>query len=204
MRIWILALAWALVPSISSPKAAFADSSEVGNRLDVEIDPVTTATGGFAVLSSFYPKQLPRWRFGGGVFGAQFDESIITLLNSNNENFKVAIRPALALTTHRFFSGPRGGPYVGGALVYLRYRFGHESTTDEVTLHRYAVSGHLGYQWFPFDSIGLYLQPFVHLSMVFGPDEPSVAGMDFDERAFALPYASPVSGMLLFHIGYQF
>ena len=162
-----LALAAALAPLASSAPlrtAAAAESAKTDRKLgwvSVEFDPITTPLGARNLLVYLEPPALPHASFGAVAFASDFPGWVDDLMGYRNrgEGFDLRVRPSPGVVADWYLGEDRAGWHVGAFAFYWRYEAARGG--DVARFQNLIAMPRVGYRWFPFDRLPVYLDPFV-------------------------------------------
>lgn len=151
----------------------------------VETDPFAYVFGGYSLHAAVETASL---RFSLGAFAVDQPASI-----HGNDGFS-NYASGFGLKADYFFRSTDGGLHVGLSTDVIREEIRHEATNDRHDRRILLAGGRVGYRLALYD--GLYLDPWVGVSYVFGAEDVRLGG----ER-----YAStPVLIFPTIHLGYRF
>ena len=161
-------LALALAGVAAAPAAARADKPPVEQTwVNLEIDPLPFATGGFGVQPGVRLPALRGVRLAVACFSLDVPGFAAEL--GGNEGFDIHVRPSPALYVLYYLQGGgRDGFAFGGALRYLRLTLQHEAEPGEARVNELSPELIAAYQWHPLPggaARGLYLLPWIGLSV---------------------------------------
>lgn len=187
----------ALLVAVSCVSASLAHADEPAAEpvlLDIEIDPLPFALGGYGVQLGVRHPALRGTRISLANFSLDVPDAVAQL--GGNDGFSIHVRWTPALYVLYYLSPPgEDGFTVGGAVRYLRLRYSHEEVTGTADTSELSPELIAGYQWHPFDN-GFYAQPWLGLSVtLFRDGEPRVGDRTYD--------AMPVQPFFTVNIGYE-
>lgn len=161
-------LGWHVDPEWNASLAAFGGIGfDVGVKLPLERQLRLTA-GAFAL-------QLPSFGLG----------------QQNQGQGWTAVDRAALLGAQYYFSPSRGGFYVGLDALYQQRTLSKAGQSDTAVLGQYIVAGVVGFEWFPFSRLGLYVEPNFTFAVRLGESgTPQIGGATFVESPFL-----PLPGM---------
>jgi len=172
-------------PPLSSARAPW--------RVGIEVDPLPYFLRGYSVVAGVRPSGLPNWRFGLGAFGATMPAAMIS---AENAGFGVQVPWSIAANAVYYFSPDRGGFYAGPIAMYQQTRYTHTSAPGaSVDAGRMNIGLEGGFQWLPFQQIGLYLNPWIGAGAGFDLGTPAVGANEYRAGTF-----TPMFGL---HVGYE-
>ncbi len=186
-------------PADADPKTRPSNDPSVPNLgwVGLELDPLTTPLGARNLFVYLEPPSLPHWSVSLGVFASDFPDRVDELLSYRNRNrdFDIKVRLSPGLTIDYFLAGKRHKWHVG--LMSFLWRYEVERNGDVATFTNHVILPRVGYRWFPFESVNVYLDPFVGLMT-----EYKVAGeanVDGDEVK-----PTPIIPFATAHLGFHF
>ena len=172
----------------------------------VETDPAfwagTLSNGfGFDANIDFRLTKYPHLRFGilgySGKWSGDLGKSIL-LTNDFTENNWATQWNGLGIETQRQFrlGLERGGLQPGIRLQWNQFVYTQDNITKGKANH-FTITPQVGFQWFPFQKIGLYVLPWAGVQIpVLGTDQISING---EERA-----TRQLMPVVTAHIGWEF
>jgi len=128
----------------------------------VEFDPATTALGARNVFVYVEPPDT-HWSASLGIFAADFPGWVNDILSYRNRDagLDIDVRVSPGATVDYFLSAQKTG-WHGGLMTFLwRYEVSRGGDVGRFTNH--VLLPRVGYRWFPFDGINVYLDPFAGL-----------------------------------------
>ena len=168
---------------------AFAEPT---TRLSIDTDPSTFPLSGFSGWVMVKPAALEHVRFGAGGFGLEFPSFLVNVLNrTGEEGWGFGVRGAMGFAAYQF--GDHRGLYVGAYAGYLQTRYTRDAMS--ATANHVDLLPVVGYQWFPFDGYGAYVQPWVGAITWFG------GSTTIGTHTFKDPYVIPLAAL---HVGWEF
>lgn len=193
----LLSLALSSTPAGEAAPAEATSSPPARWHVAVEADPSPYLARGWSVLLGVRPAQLPEWNLMVAAFSAEFPEALVNLTPAN-QGWNVRVPFAIGLAPQRrFSSAERGGFFAGPLVILQQLDFTRDEVAGSASALRLIAGVHGGYQWFPFDPIGLYLKPWVGVAgNVALSGEPRIGDQVYTE--------SPVSPSFAIHLGYEF
>ncbi|MEO0733104.1 MAG: hypothetical protein AAFZ52_09735 [Bacteroidota bacterium] len=163
----------------------------------VETDPFSTAFGAKTLSVTIEPRRPEHWSLFLNVVSADFPGWMDDFLNPKNKGkaFDPRIRLGGGFGVDYFFRPERTGTYVG--LLNLFFQNELRGSDNSVRLLTHNMIPRVGYRWYPFTKLRLYLNPFVGLRYehAFGKR------WSLAEEAFTPAGLQPFGTM---HIGYRF
>ena len=165
--------------------------------LAIEIDPAPYLTGGRSVFVR-YKKDVSKISVSAAVFGgSELPGFLMTKENKNNGFTAEKIRLGYAVFGDYFMKGEHKGLYFGPSLFLYNKSI---SKTNSPETARYSVlypNVRLGYIWYPFSRINLYVTPWLSLGSEINLDSKNeINGVKYKPRI--LDY------IVAIHFGYSF
>jgi len=179
-----------------------AETTESANSrhfgwISVELDPLTTPIGARNLFLYIEPPALEHWSMSIGAFASDFPDAIDNIMSYRNRDagFDIKVRLSPGLTVDYFLSGERSKWHVGVMMFLWRYEV--ERNGSQATFTNHVVLPRIGYRWFPFDSVNVYLDPFAGLMT-----EYTVSGDATVDGATVK--ATPIIPFASAHLGFHF
>jgi hypothetical protein len=180
--------------SFLSASVAFADEAPPSWKVSVETDPLDYFEHGYAAWVGVRAPALPRLRLTAGTRAFQFPSYVVEL-NPGNKGWSSYVR-SYELFGQYFFGEHRGGFFVGLGAAYGQYTLTAPDGAGSTQVGHFGVALEGGYQWFPFDKLGLYVMPFLGLAAnVTRAGSPTVGDLSYTE--------SPVSPYPAIYLGWE-
>lgn len=181
-------------------------SDSVKVFVSIETDPAfwvgTVSNGlGFDANVDFRLAKHSRLRFGllgySGKWSGNFGKSVLLTKDFVEENWETQWNGIGAEVQYQFrFGLKRGGLQPGLRLQWNQFIYNRENHTKGEANHL-ALTPQVGFQWFPFRKIGLYVLPWVGVQLpVLGTDKTTIEGQARSTRK-VMPVATA-------HIGWEF
>jgi dihydroflavonol-4-reductase len=183
---------------------AFSDSTKV--TVSVETDPAfwvgTLPNGlGFDANFDFIIPKMPHLRFGilacSGKWSGSFGKTVL-LTNDFNENNWVTQWNGLGIEMQYIFrlGLKRGGLQPGLRLQWNQFQYNQKALKKGEANH-FVITPQVGFQWFPFKNLGLYLLPWAGVQVpIRGTDKIVIDGQEKNTRKL-MPVVTA-------HIGWAF
>jgi hypothetical protein len=155
--------------------------AEPGWRVDAEWNASMALFGGVGANVAVKPPTARQIRFHLGAFALRLPE--FALGENQDMGWQVHDRAAL-LGAQYYFREKRGGFYAGADAVLQQRVFTHRDVEGQASVLQYVVAAVGGYEWFPFENLGLYVTPNLLLAMrVAETGEPRLGDDTFKEKA---------------------
>ncbi|MEZ4364109.1 MAG: hypothetical protein R3B48_28305 [Kofleriaceae bacterium] len=185
-----LGLALALLTSVSPARA------ERG-PVAVEFDPITTTLGARNLLVHIEPAAVPHWTFGVIAFAADFPDWVDHLMSYRNRDagFDSRIELSGGVATDYYLDAARHGVHVGVIAFVWNYRVARNG--DVARFANLEVLPRVGYRYFPFLEVALYLDAFAGLQT-----ELRLTGDDVVDGSEVK--TTPILPFGTVHVGYHF
>ena len=137
--------------------------SQERKLMALETDPITTALGAKTLSVLFEPAELEHWSLFTNLVSADFPDWMDDLLNPKNEGKGFDTRVVLGggFAIDYFVKPQREGLYAGLLNLVFVNEVARSGQTDRLLSHN--VIPRIGYRWYPFPKLGLYLNPFMGL-----------------------------------------
>lgn len=184
-----------------------ANNSTTSLYVSLETDPAfwvgTLANGvGFDANVDFRLKSIPNLRFGvlgySGIWSGAFGKSLLLTDDFTENDWKTQWNGVGIEAQYQFRLGlERGGLQPGVRLQWNQFRYSQTTNNTEAEANHFVITPQVGFQWFPFRDVGLYLLPWAGVQVpLFGTDRLIVNGQDRATRRL-LP-------VVTVHIGWEF
>ncbi len=183
---------------------ATSDSAKV--FVSIETDPAfwvgTLSNGpGFDANVDLRLGSIPHWRFGllgyTGKWNGPFGKSVLLTSDFTEDNWLTQWNGLGLEAQYQFRLGlERGGLQPGLRIQWNQFRYSQETILKGEANHL-ALTPQVGFQWFPFKRINLYLLPWTGVQLpVFGTDQLVINGQERSTRRSML--------VATVHIGWEF
>lgn len=185
MKTYIKSLALTLLLSSSTFLATAQQSATIA------FDPLTSLMlGGYEVEMGY--------NFGQNRSTISYQSGGLSPWFGQAEDFKDASHSVLEIAYSRFLSKEQKGFSFGLAYAYYTDFTVENSLGQELDKNPSKVALKLGYAWFPFQTIPLYLEPVMTFGFMLNDDDlVFTSGEIFDKKGF-------IGNGPLFNVGYKF
>jgi hypothetical protein len=174
----------------------FAQDEETKHYLSLELDPAPFILKGYSYNLKFSHANAPRFAIMGSVFSSHFPDGMMKKENKDAGWNKMNIETSYAIFIDYFFKSIRSGFYVGPSMLWYNKSVGMQSTEKRISFQTIYPSARIGYVWYPFNKIGLYINPWLNMgSEINLDDKNSIEGKTFETNT--------LNYILALHIGYS-
>lgn len=163
----------------------------------VETDPMTTLFGAKTLSALFEPPKMRHWSLFTNAVAADFPVWMEDFLNPKNkgQGFDTQISFGGGFAVDYFLKPEREGYYFGIINLLFNTKVQSGATTDNLVSHN--IITRLGYRWYPLESSGFYLNPFVGIRYEYlWSDQALIENKKYEAAGFG-PFGTV-------HIGYHF
>lgn len=146
------------------------DSSHVNNSVSVETDPafwfsVLPNGAGIDGNIDFKFARLPHWRFGilgySGKWSGEFGRKLLLTEDFTETDWKISWNGIGTEAQYRFNAKQtRGGFIAGGRIQWNQFVYRNQRGSEAGRANHSVITPQVGYQWFPFKKLGLYMLPW--------------------------------------------
>ncbi len=181
---------------LASSKASAASPRDLG-WISIELDPITTAMGAKNLLVNIAPPKLSNWSLTGIAFAADFPGWVDNILSYRNrdEEFNSRINLSPGASVDYYIENERSGWHTG--LLMFLWRYEVTRNNDRARFINHIVMPRVGYRWFPFETVDVYLDPFAGVMF-----EYNVDGNNQVDGSTVRP--TPIVPFATIHAGYHF
>jgi len=190
----LAAVVIALIALVSTPADASPQDDRDLGWVSLEFDPLTTPLGARNLFVYIEPPALPHVSFSVGVFAADFPDWMDEILSYRNRgaDFDSQVRISPGFTVDYFADDERKGWHAGMFNFFWRYRVRRNGM--EATFTNHVLLPRLGYRWFPWTSVDVYLDPFAGLMFEYKLGGDNNLDGDVVKPTPIIPFASVHAG----------
>lgn len=192
----LLLLACVLSSPVRAEEPSRAASDSLPARFYLAADPLPYAMHGFSAHAGVL---LPGQRFSveSALFYSRVGDSLLKLVESSDAGFTANL-PGITLEGYwHAVKWERNALLLGLQAHFDRFTVHYGSDPEEATFNQIYVFPTIAYQYFPFDSVGFFLKPFVSAGLPLLSTSPVAVG----GRTFQPLRVFPLATVIL---GYQF
>lgn len=162
----------------------------------MEIDPISTVLGAKTIWGMYHSKSKANYVFGLNLFTSDFSNKVDDLLNPKNvdKGFETKVKVGGGMSMDYFFAKNHEGYYIG--IANLLFNNEVELASEAQTFLTHNVVPRVGYRWYPFPKLWLYLNPFLGLRF-----EYAFKTIQFEQDEFRAAGLQPFGSV---HVGYRF
>lgn len=165
--------------------------------VEIETDPSTFAFHGGALHVRAAVPGAERWAVGLGAYALRLPRPMVELAPANRGEGWIADLLGAGVFVDRFVRAPLSGLSVGAQVAVHRWSLARPDVERETVASGLLVMPRVGYQWAPFDRLGLYVYPWLGLGIT------GRIGGDVD-LAGASYQIGPVLPFAAVHVGWRF
>jgi hypothetical protein len=164
--------------------------------VSLELDPAPFILGGYSFSLKYSPAKMPKTTFLASVFGADFPNSMMNKINQERGWNDLIIRNSYAFFTDFFLKDGRVGFHFGPSIFLYNKSVELSSVMERTKFTTLYPNLRVGYVWYPFQKIDLYLNPWFNIGSEINLDKNNeLNGIEFESNK--LYYIAAI------HLGYS-
>ena len=150
-------------------------------RVSVASDVTPWTLSGYSVVATVEP--VAHWRFSAEVWGFEFPSLLVELNDANqDEGWRRRVDVAVAIYADYALNPDGGGFHFGVAVDAIRSTVRRSGVPGDGSFWSLEVLPRVGYRWFVWDDLGLFLNPWVGAGPLVAVESlPVVGGERFEE-----------------------
>jgi hypothetical protein len=162
----------------------------------LELDPAPFIFGGYSVSAKFSPKCAEHFTLMGSVYSSRLPDALMSVSNTDKGFKDVKIETSFALFADYFLDEDRTGLHFGPSVFLYSKSVGKKETYDRARFKSIYPNVRVGYLYQPFETVGLYINPWINFGTEIMLDENGRIGTtEFEPNA--------ISYVAAIHVGYQ-
>lgn len=172
-------------------------SSQTKNsaEISIEIDPAPYILKGYSVSLKYNSKKYPKLAFMVSVYQSNFPDGMMSQANKDNGWTNMKLETSYAAFVEYHLTNKRNRFHIGPSLFY--YNKSVELENTRVDFSTIFPNARIGYIWYPFKKMNLYLNPWCNFGSEINLDEKNqLNGIHFQPNKF--------NYIVALHIGYSF
>lgn len=170
---------------------------ESTSQLSVELDPAPYILSGYSVSIKYSPKQTPRVAYMASIYQSDFPDGMMTKVNTEKGWTSMKLKTSYAAFTEFYINEERKGFYVGPSVFWYNKSAELKSINSRTEFSTIYPNARIGYIWYPFKKMNLYLNPWFNIGSEINVDQQNqLGGIEFEPNK--------LNYILALHIGYSF
>lgn len=152
---------------------------EASTQWAIELDPAPFLLNGYSISVKYSPKFWPRTSFMTSVYKSNFPNAMMNDVNKQNGFIEMKIERSYAAFAEFYFKKTRKGFYAGPSFFYYNKSVGMKNTNERTQFKTIYPNVRLGYVWYPFKKVNLYINPWFNIGSEYRMDSNTLNGIEF-------------------------
>lgn len=175
----------------------FAQVDSTKHLLAIELDPAPIVLKGYSFSLKYSPKKLPKFAFMASIYSSDFPDGMMNKTNKENGWTDLRLEPSYAIFLEYYLNNQQKGFYFGPSIFLYNKSVSLKTANKRVSFSTIYPNLRVGYIWYPFRKIDLYINPWLNLG-----SEINIDKKYFLNDVEFLP--NKFNYVVAVHIGYSF
>jgi len=162
-----LAFLFAITFKTEAQEVQILPATTKQHSISVELDPAPFLLSGYSFSARYNNKRWPHWSIMASAFAADFPNNMLSDINRENgwKDVKFIFSKAIFIDYHFKSSGK--GLFVGPSLFVYNIEAMNTVAGRTVSFKTAYPNFRIGYTWYPFRKLNLYLTPWLNMGKEF-------------------------------------
>jgi len=171
--------------------------NQESTQLAIEIDPAPFILKGYSISLKYSPKRTKKIAYMASIYQSGFPDGMMSKTNKNTGWSSMKIETSYATFVEFYLNEKRKGFYFGPSVFWYNKSAELQPINSRVKFSTIYPNARIGYIWYPFKSLDLYLNPWFNIGSEINLDAKNqIDGIEFVPNKF--------NYILAFHVGYSF
>jgi len=170
--------------------------NETKHQLSIELDPAPYILGGYSVSLKYSSKNNPKIAYMVSIYQSDFPDGMINKPNKDNGWTDLKIETSYAMFVDFYLNKNRKGFYFGPSVFLYNKSVELGQIKERTEFSTIYPNARVGYVWYPFKKVDLYLNPWVNFGSEINLDHKNQLNeIEFEPNKF--------NYIVALHIGYS-
>jgi hypothetical protein len=170
---------------------------EKEHSASLELDPAAFILKGYSFSLKYSNEKLPNWSVMVSGFAGNYPNSLLAESNKSRGWTDLKFRCSNALFVDYHIKPSRKGLFFGPSVFSYKNEVKNSTTNQTISFRTIYPNVRVGYNWFPFKKLDLYLSPWINVGKEFSIDKNNISkGIEYS--------TAQVKYVAALHIGYNY
>jgi hypothetical protein len=166
-------------------------------QLAIETDPAPYILNGYSISIKYSPRRTQKIAFMASIYQSDFPDGMMAEANKEKGWTDMKIETSYAAFVEFYLNQERKGFYFGPSVFLYNKSVELETTASRAEFSTIYPNIRVGYIWYPFKKLDLYLNPWLNMGSEINLDDKNqLNGIEFEPNK--------LNYILALHIGYSF
>jgi len=171
--------------------------NSLSEQISLEVDPAPFILNGYSFSVRYSLACMEHFSFMGSIYKSDFPDAMMSQVNKDNGWTDLEFRTSYAFFVDYFFDKSQEGFYIGPSLFIYNKSVEIENSTTSIDFTNIYPNARIGYIWYPFESLGFYLNPWFNIGSEINIDKKNkINDIEFEPNRF--------NYIIAIHLGYSF
>ena len=174
----------------------FAQTDSTKSLVALELDPAPFILKGYSFSLKYSPKKTRKLAIMASIFSSDFPDGMMIKVNKDKGFTNLKLEPSYALFVEYYLNNQRKGFFFGPSIFLYNKSVSYIPTNERISFSTIYPNFRVGYTWYPFRKINLYIAPWLNIGSEINIDkENNVNNSEFTPNKF--------SYVVAIHLGYS-
>ncbi len=166
--------------------SVFGQTDSIKSIVALELDPAPFILNGYSFSIKYSPKKIPKIAVMASIFSSDFPDGMMIKANKDKGFANLKLEPSYALFIEYYLNKQRKRFFFGPSIFLYNKSVSHIPTNERISFRTIYPNFRVGYTWYPFRKINLYIAPWLNIGSEINIDKKNkINNSEFTPNKFS-------------------